>query len=231
MTLHAESAQPVAVSHVDSWTRLRWAGDLDIASAPVLQSVFTVLCDRDVPLLELDLTAVTFMDCAGVVPLLQARARLGDRLRLYAPSRPVTWLLELTDLTESFVVVGPAAPSPAVYLDLTEQAGSTSDDLAAQGTGLQLALSTGATIEQAKGLLMGSYGCSAPQASERLRRTSEAHHVDIGVLAEMLVASLAGSAARPVHDTTEAIRLVMGPPGWPRCPEVGGSLAGYSGPP
>lgn len=49
-----------------------------------------------------DLAGVTFMDCAGLRPLREARVQLGNRLRLRAVPRPVRRLLALTGLQTTF---------------------------------------------------------------------------------------------------------------------------------
>lgn len=82
------------------------AGEVDIASAPAAQAEL----DRviwAVPHGEvvIDLAGVTFMDCRGLSVLMWARNCLGPRLMLRNPSRPVTRLLDLTDVRQAFRLV------------------------------------------------------------------------------------------------------------------------------
>ena len=57
----------------------------------------------------LDLSEVTYMDCAGLAPMLAARARLGDRFWLRGLQPPVTRLLQLAGLDEARAEVERAA--------------------------------------------------------------------------------------------------------------------------
>src|SRR3712207_196250 len=52
------------------------SGDLDLASAPTLEGVLALPNIRRAPNLVLDLTGVTFMDCAGLGILIGARKRI-----------------------------------------------------------------------------------------------------------------------------------------------------------
>ena len=87
---------------------IRVTGDLDLDTAAPLrrrlqQAGASVRGDVIV-----DLSAVTFLDCAGVRPLLEAQISLEDRLRLRAASLPVLRLLQLTGLAGLF-----STPTPS----------------------------------------------------------------------------------------------------------------------
>jgi anti-sigma B factor antagonist len=76
-------------------------GELDMAGAPALRAVLADV-DGDI---ELDCSGLTFMDCSGLRVLQETRLACetkGVRLRLIAPSRWVTWLLELAKLDGCF---------------------------------------------------------------------------------------------------------------------------------
>ena len=89
-------------------------GEVDIASVPELRrhlrQASTESRGRD---LVVDLSAVTFMDCAGLRPLLEARftqEASGGRLVLREAPSSVTRLLHLTGLLGLFAVVDATSP-------------------------------------------------------------------------------------------------------------------------
>lgn len=60
-------------------------GEIDVATAPVLDDVLRAAEASDAPEIVLDIEAVSFIDSTGLRALLEARARSrqnGDRLRL-----------------------------------------------------------------------------------------------------------------------------------------------------
>jgi anti-anti-sigma factor len=76
-------------------------GEIDIASGPQLRDQLLRAMRRHAPRLALDLTGVTFIDCAGINVLLAARrhAQLdGGWLRVIRASPRVHRVLELADL-------------------------------------------------------------------------------------------------------------------------------------
>lgn len=86
-------------------------GELDIASTRRLVEATSRAAEtsRD---LTLDLSAVTFMDCAALAALLHTRKNLRERggvLTLRSPHRSVMHLLRLTRLEHAFPIVGSAA--------------------------------------------------------------------------------------------------------------------------
>jgi anti-anti-sigma factor len=99
-------------------------GDLDVATAPALHAQLGRTAAGDpAPHLLVDLSGVTFMDCAGLRPLLAARNRTGAAVSLRNPAPPVLRLLRLLGLTATFTVVGDAPqvtivpPPPAAVRD------------------------------------------------------------------------------------------------------------------
>jgi len=168
-----------------------WAGDLDVESSPPLAACLAVLGDREVGTVTLDASGVTFIDCSGLGVLLRAHALLQGRLRLLSPSPAVLRLLRVLGLEERLTcVAGQAAtrrPPP------------------------------GTTLAQATGLVMGSYRCSREAASARLAATARAHHVEVGVLAGLLVALGAEGPHHPpdvgTADISDAVVRVMEPAG------------------
>ncbi|WP_042391633.1 STAS domain-containing protein [Streptacidiphilus carbonis] len=77
-------------------------GEIDLDTAPALQRRLTAALKAHGEAV-LDLSQVTFMDCAGLRPLLLAHhlaARHGGRLILHGACHPVLRLLELTGLDQ-----------------------------------------------------------------------------------------------------------------------------------
>jgi anti-sigma B factor antagonist len=79
-------------------------GELDLQAAPRLRTaLLEVTTQRDAPQIEVDLSAVTFIDSTGVSVILQAWQRVnesGGRLVLCATSRPVARVLETAGLAD-----------------------------------------------------------------------------------------------------------------------------------
>lgn len=76
------------------------AGEIDIATGAALRRRLVVALDEH-PAVAVDMSAVTFIDCAGLRALLAARNhadRQGRHLTVHNPSRPVRRLLALTRL-------------------------------------------------------------------------------------------------------------------------------------
>jgi anti-sigma B factor antagonist len=74
-------------------------GELDIASAPGLEHSLLHALDSTAASIVLDLTAVSFIDCAGIRVLMWAAGRSredGDRLRIDCGSPAVRQLIDLT---------------------------------------------------------------------------------------------------------------------------------------
>jgi anti-sigma B factor antagonist len=62
-------------AHKDGTVLLELSGDLDLATAPIVQAALRQVTSEPPPLLVIDLRAVTFLDSAGVLLLLQAYRR------------------------------------------------------------------------------------------------------------------------------------------------------------
>jgi anti-sigma B factor antagonist len=81
--------------------RLTVAGEIDSSSAPVVRQHLDTLLEGEVRELTIDLTAVTFLDSAGLCVLAAAhrRASAGQiELRVLASSRAVVRPLQITGL-------------------------------------------------------------------------------------------------------------------------------------
>lgn len=87
-------------------------GDIDLASAKEFQRKVLDAMDRHGPALTLDLSRVTFMDCAGLSVLVFVRAEAsarGGHMALTGRSDMICRLLRLSGLDVSFGLQRPAA--------------------------------------------------------------------------------------------------------------------------
>lgn len=102
---HAGSAPVVMI--------IRLAGEVDDLLVPELRSRLASAAGTPPrTFVVIDLSAVTFMNCAGLGPLLEAQALLGQRLWLRHPTRPVRRLLALIGPLAEFTVVDDATFLP-----------------------------------------------------------------------------------------------------------------------
>jgi hypothetical protein len=97
-------------------------------------------------------------------------------LALYG-ARPRSLDPAATPMASLLAAVGSAAVASAAQRDDTERSASQ----------LQEAVSSRATVDQAKGLLMQALGCDAEQALARLRHLSQTRHVKVHDIARWLL--------------------------------------------
>lgn len=101
----------------ERWCLVRVRGDLDLASEPALARVLEELAQNASHGREqhhqvvLDLASVTFLDCRGLRPIIDARRRLADRFWLANPTGQVTRLLALVGLAEEFGFLPGSVPT------------------------------------------------------------------------------------------------------------------------
>jgi anti-anti-sigma factor len=82
-------------------------GELDAYTAPGLEEQVTKLMDDGANTVVLDLAETGFLDSSGLRAILTSQRRLseaGGELRLRSASEPVTRLLEITGLSDHFIV-------------------------------------------------------------------------------------------------------------------------------
>ena len=92
------------------------SGEIDIATGPRLREKLLGAMRRHGARLALDLSGVTFMDCAGINALLTARrhARVKDGwVRVPRASRRARKVLMLTGLHREFALAGPETAAAA----------------------------------------------------------------------------------------------------------------------
>lgn len=106
----------VRVTHTSRWDRLTLEGELDLASAPILQSQFDALERDPASVIVVDLRRLLFMDVAGMRVLLEAheRALCGWRsLVIVRGPRAVQRLFELARVEEILHLIDdPALAQP-----------------------------------------------------------------------------------------------------------------------
>lgn len=95
--LHIDTGSPTpATAQLDA------AGEIDLATAPVLREKLLILLrDQSPALLVVDLAGVTFLDCAGISALVRVRnaaGEIGCQLRITYPQSFVRRVLEVTGL-------------------------------------------------------------------------------------------------------------------------------------
>lgn len=167
------------------------AGEIDVAAAPGLQSRLEQAAADAPGVVVVDLGSVTFMDCAGLRPLLLTHTQLGDRLLLRDIPSCVSYLLDITELTEVFSVARRSDGSD----DDTHRARAL--DLESRLAQLTETLRERAVIEQAKGVLMGAHHLTARQAWQLLASAANAHGVPVRDVAAALAATAAGRMSTP----------------------------------
>ena len=92
----------VGVTESAPLARVTVSGEIDSSSAPLLREQLDALFEGELTELTIDLSAVTFLDSAGLCVLAAAHRRAGDdiRLRVLASSRAVIRPLQITGLWE-----------------------------------------------------------------------------------------------------------------------------------
>ena len=79
-------------------------GEIDLASAPMLESEINACLESGVHLLVIDLIGVTFLDSTGLRSLLAAHTKLeeaGSKLALVVAGGPVMRLFDVTGIESS----------------------------------------------------------------------------------------------------------------------------------
>jgi anti-sigma B factor antagonist len=90
---------PIASERVSNAHRIAPAGELDIATVPLLEAAFDEVERDGVHRIILDLSGVTFIDSTGIQLLLRMNERCDESRRLEIISSPaVERLLEITGL-------------------------------------------------------------------------------------------------------------------------------------
>ncbi len=91
----------------DRYSVVSVAGEVDVATAPMLRSRLDAAIDRGKPLLVVDLLSVTFIDSTGLGVLIGATKRVGGSgaMRLVVSEPRILKLFEITGLMDVFSIV------------------------------------------------------------------------------------------------------------------------------
>jgi len=96
---------PIACGPAHDAYRVAPAGELDIATVPLLEAAFEQ-AERDAPgMLLLDLSAITFIDSTGIQLLLRLSDRTPERITIVA-SPAISRLLDITGLSDQLPLAG-----------------------------------------------------------------------------------------------------------------------------
>jgi anti-anti-sigma factor len=114
------------------WWAVGPSGDLDLATGPALDaSLRQMAAQHRGDGVVLDLSSVTFMDCAGLRPLMRARAQLDDRFCLRAVPPRILRFLTLANVAGSLRILPwleswPAEAAPQRCIELPRSTPQTS---------------------------------------------------------------------------------------------------------
>jgi anti-sigma B factor antagonist len=108
-TLPPDEPHAYTVEHdpVEGALLVTAAGELDLAAAPRLATMFSVAAASAEPCVVLDLSAVDFIDSTALGAIMHASTEVeagGKRMLVVALDGPVRRLLEITNLTGRFRV-------------------------------------------------------------------------------------------------------------------------------
>lgn len=104
-------ALTVRIRQGDNGTIVEVSGDMDVCAEVPFQRILLHITGLYSPRLLLDLTGVSFMDCAGLRALLRARRRVESgkgSIRIVAASPAVRRLISLAGMKDAFR--GPGGP-------------------------------------------------------------------------------------------------------------------------
>lgn len=118
----------IAVRYASDTTVVELAGELDLATARLLDARLATLGDYRPPQLVIDVTALTFCDCSGLGTLVRARnqaAADGGWLRLCGVAGTLSKLIRIARLTSSLpcypsIADALSGPSPDARVSLSD---------------------------------------------------------------------------------------------------------------
>lgn len=103
----------ISVNWVETTALVELSGEVDMSTVPLMHEYLEELLPRLRAGLVLDLTLVTFLDSSGLAFLCAADRRVkahGGRLVVYAPTRRIRRLFEISGLTPILEIV-PTEPA------------------------------------------------------------------------------------------------------------------------
>jgi anti-sigma B factor antagonist len=102
----------VGVVPTGSEAVVRAVGEVDSGTVPLMRAAFDRALQEAADELLVDLSATTFMDCAGLDVLLQARRDWGSRLRLHRPPPSLRRILQALEMEDAFIIIDKMASNP-----------------------------------------------------------------------------------------------------------------------
>ncbi|CAM5377269.1 hypothetical protein SALBM311S_06221 [Streptomyces alboniger] len=167
-----------------------------------------------VGLVELDMAGVVFMDTAG----LQFLETLGDYAHLRGvPVATANWdgqprrILELAglDTTDPLHATRTAEPNPSsssvVALERAEQLRLLEEEVEQ----LRHAIVSRPVIDQARGILMATQGCTSEEAWTILRQASQLSNTKLRTVAAAVTASTGSDGSPPPEDVRAALKTAI----------------------
>jgi anti-anti-sigma factor len=205
---------------------LRLMGEMDVAEAGLIrrQLLLHIRATKDTEVV-VDMSEVTFMDCAGLEPLVSADrwlVRRNRRLVLRSVSAPVEFLFAAVRRAGLVSPFERAARPDLMHEDLISP---VIDDLAPADDAELLHLMDRANdlevarlrrvfegrplIDQATGLLMAVHECDADEALELLTRVAQQHNITAADLAAGLAGLAAARGGRSTLDLSPAMKAAV----------------------
>ncbi|MFE9449553.1 ANTAR domain-containing response regulator [Streptomyces sp. NPDC006739] len=157
--------------------------------------------------IELDMTDVAFMDTAGLafLDLLDEYAdRHGVRITVTGWQGQPRRILELAGI-DAGADTAPAGTASAVALERAEQLRC----LRLEIEQLRHAIVSRPVIDQARGVLMATHGCTSDQAWDILRETSQLTNTKLRAVAETVTASAVPDGPPPPERLRTALRTAV----------------------
>ena len=207
---------------------IRFAGEIDDETAHHLRRTLARAAPGPVGRVLVDLSEVPFMDTTGLGVLVEAKARLGDRLWLRGITPQVRELMRITGLLESLGVSGPghhdprldvrppplSEPAPSPDLQRYISAGATPADPASPsrvGPATDPTAAGPTRNDQAVRILAEAYGCDPEEAWQMLFRASRSHAVQVHELTHAVVETAWGHwrSDRSRETTGRALESLM----------------------
>ena len=220
--------EPLEVRAAVAVPVVRLVGELDITQAGLVRrQLLSYSRATDVALVFVDMSQVSFIDCAGLEPLLSANRwllRRNRRLVLRPVSTQVDFLLTSLRRAGSDHVIEHAtgsgsAPRADHSTEVADDSdlGHLMDQVGALAVRLRQATEGQPLIEQATGLLMAVHNSSAAEAVELLTRVSHQHNLAVVDLAGGLAGLAAARGGRATLNLSPemkaAVRGVLAHPG------------------
>ncbi|WP_252538662.1 ANTAR domain-containing response regulator [Streptomyces sp. RO-S4] len=163
---------------------------------------------------DLDMSGVHFMDTAG----LEFLEVLRDHARRQAmPVTTARWsgqprrILELAglDTTDPLRSPAPAVGMPSVASAVALERQERLHLLQEEVEQLRQAIASRPVIDQARGILMATYGCSSDEAWHILRDASQLSNTKLRTVAESLTASAAAEGIAPPPEVRTALARAL----------------------